>query len=64
MKKLSLALMLAVLFITFVAESCQPDNADRKQRKATDQLMNEAERQIGMPNIVNFQERKLAKNDI
>ncbi len=37
------------------------DTADEKQARATAQSMAEAEAQIGMPAIVNFQERKLAK---
>ena len=36
-------------------------NADQRQAQATEQAMAEADRQIGMPAIVNFQERKLAK---
>lgn len=44
---------------------CNPENktstADQDQRTRTDQAMKEADAQIGMPAIVNFQERKLAK---
>jgi len=36
-------------------------DADRKQSEATAAAMEEAERQVGMPAIKNFQERKLAK---
>lgn len=36
-------------------------DADAVQRKATKQAMGEAQRQVGMPAIKNFQERKLAK---
>ena len=36
-------------------------NADAAQREATKAAMNEAQRQVGMPAIKNFQERKLAK---
>jgi hypothetical protein len=36
-------------------------DADAQQREATKEAMNEAQRQVGMPAIVNFQERKLAK---
>jgi len=37
------------------------DSAEQKQRAQTSQLMRESDRQIGMPEIVNFQEKKLAK---
>ena len=44
---------------------CDPNkgvsNADVKQRAATAKAMEEANRQVGMPAITNFQERKLAK---
>lgn len=36
-------------------------DAEREQTKRTEEMANEVNRQIGMPNIVNFQERKLAK---
>ena len=39
----------------------QQNSADRDQRKQTEASMNEANRQIGMPNITNFQQRKLMK---
>lgn len=60
MKKLFFILLpLCFLFLAF---DCSVSNeADKKQRKATDKLTAEAERQVGMPNIINFQERKLAK---
>jgi len=35
--------------------------SDKKLKKQTEQLMVEANAQVGMPAIVNFQERKLAK---
>jgi len=59
MKKVIIVLfVIGGLFLGCLDEKPQ---ADKKQTIATRQLMNEAERQIGMPNIVNFQERKLAK---
>lgn len=63
MKKLWIILALMVGFMLFVGGSCNEttSTADEKQTKATKQAMAEADRQIGMPNIVNFQERKLAK---
>jgi hypothetical protein len=38
-----------------------PPSAEKKQQILTDQSMQEANSQIGMPAIKNFQERKLAK---
>jgi hypothetical protein len=35
--------------------------ADQVQANATKKLLSEAQRQVGMPNIVNFQQRKLMK---
>lgn len=37
------------------------ETADQKQAAQTEQLVSEAQRQVGMPNIVNFQQRKLMK---
>lgn len=54
-----------VLFTAFSMLSCdgQPseDTADDRMRKQTAQAMKEVNAQVGMPAIVNFQERKLAK---
>ena len=36
-------------------------SVDQVQREKTERSMQEAERQVGMPNITNFQERRLAK---
>lgn len=36
-------------------------SADRKQAEATQKMLGEAQRQVGMPNITNFQQRKLMK---
>ena len=57
MKKLLIILItLTVIFII----GCEKTN-DTIQREQTEQLLGEAQRQIGMPNIVNFQQRKLMK---
>ena len=40
---------------------CLEDSADITMKKQTEQAMQEANAQIGMPAIKNFQERKLAK---
>lgn len=61
---------LVFLFITCITLSIAgcveepkgvPRKADTVQRQRTEQSLAEADRQIGMPAIVNFQERKLAK---
>ena len=62
--------ILAILIIMFICGSfifsdsnCDSETptADKKQTAATRKLMDEAEAQVGMPAIKNFQERKLAK---
>lgn len=49
--------------VVCVALGCSPptDSSDKAMRKQTEKAMKEANAQIGMPAIVNFQERKLAK---
>lgn len=59
MKKL-IFVMLAATFL-FVGCLDEEQNADTRQAEATKKITSEAERQVGMPNILNFQERKLAK---
>jgi hypothetical protein len=39
-----------------------PPNADRRQAEETKKRLLDADKQIGMPDIVNFTERKLAKD--
>ena len=58
MRKLLLA-TIALLALS----ACEPQepSAEKVQAKQTKQLNAEAQRQIGMPDIVNFQERKFAK---
>ena len=56
---------LIFIFVSLFIMSCdipmtQP-TADEVQSKQTEQALSEANRQIGMPAIVNYQERKLAK---
>lgn len=53
-----------IAFISLTLFSCNPSqnsSADETMRMQTEMAMQEANRQIGMPAIVNFQERKLAK---
>jgi len=52
---------LICIFLQFGCKSANKPTADTKQSIQTQELMNEAQRQIGMPNIVNFQQRKLMK---
>lgn len=57
-----LRLSLVLLLVGLAACEMPVDNsAETKQKHATAKLLNEAQRQIGMPNIVNFQQRKLLK---
>lgn len=67
MKKLLPVILIAVVAIaisfTSIIISCSREatTSDQKQAKKTEVLLEEAERQIGMPNITNFQQRKLMK---
>ena len=59
-------LLIGLLCSMFAIAGCdqgkaRPSSADVVQQQATAQSMAEAQRQIGMPAIKNFQERKLAK---
>ena len=56
MKKL---LLLSILVLPLV--SCFEESSDTQMRRSTEESMKEANMQIGMPAIINFQERKLAK---
>lgn len=60
MKMRAISIIVAVM-ISIALLGCEGDTADRMQREQTEQLMSEAQRQVGMPNIVNFQQRKLMK---
>lgn len=62
MKVASVSVLLALLVFMFGCPKVAVPDADTKQAKSTAQMMSEAERQIGMPNIVNWQERKLMKS--
>ena len=62
MKRFSftLAVVIAVVLLMIVGPiAC--NEADRKQRAQTEKLMVEADRQVGMPNIMNFQQKKTMK---
>lgn len=60
MKRISL-LMMVIVTIMMMWSCGTPKNADEKMANQTKQLMSEANRQIGMPAIKNFQERKQMK---
>ncbi len=49
------------LCLTVVLVGCSEDSADTRQAELTAESMEEAQRQVGMPAITNFQERRLAK---
>lgn len=58
MKKL---LLVTTALLTLSACELEAPSAEKLQAVQTKQLEAEAQRQIGMPDIVNFQERKFAK---
>ena len=59
MKRLFVGMLL--LGILFFGCTEKAKNSDAIQAKQTETALAEAQRQIGMPNIVNFQQRKLLK---
>lgn len=67
-KRIIYGLLLAAFLMVFTmgANTCfqsgkKEGSADQIQANATKKLLSEAQRQVGMPNIVNFQQRKLMK---
>lgn len=50
------------LVATLAACGAQPEGADERQSKATKASLDAADREIGMPRISNFAQRKLLKN--
>ncbi len=64
MKK-SIWILVVLMFVSVVVIGCdETSESDKAQRKATEKSAKEAQAQIGMPAIVNYQERKLAKRVI
>ena len=49
-----------VVFAVLLLTGCVP-NADQVAQKQTNEIANEANRQVGMPGVTNFTERKLLK---
>ena len=62
MKKLFYLLMLLAV-ISFSITSCKPPSqgSDKKLARETEKMMQEANKEIGMPAIKNFQEKKIMK---
>lgn len=54
-------MLITVLMLVGCKQSVRQPLADKAQQNATELSLNEANKQIGMPAIVNFQERKLFK---
>lgn len=54
-------MILILVALLSACDSSSKKNADAIQTEQTMQAMEEAQRQVGMPNIVNFQQRKLMK---
>jgi len=59
MKKVFALITITIISFTFLG--CFEPTADEKQAKKTETLMSEIDRQVGLPNIVNFQQKKLMK---
>jgi hypothetical protein len=65
MKKTNLFLVLIAIIIASCCMSCdrnEKPSADRELQNKTELSMQEANRQVGMPGIVNFQEKKIMKS--
>ena len=62
MRKTIIGIILIGFCFTFMGvNGCENKTTDDKQRIQTEKLVSEAQRQVGMPNIINFQQRKLMK---
>ena len=61
MKTIATSCLVTLVALCVIGCDAATPSAERDQQKKTTELMNEANRQIGMPAIVNFQERTLAK---
>lgn len=59
MRRVMMVLLVGCILVAGCAK--ENDSADSKQQVQTEQLSAEAQRQVGMPNIINFQQRKLMK---
>ena len=54
-------LILVILIMVIISCGNFESKADDEQRQETENMMLEAHRQTGMPNIINFQQKKLMK---
>jgi len=54
-------LIIILLCVSALLMGCFEPTADEKQAKKTEVLMNEIDKQVGLPNIINFQQKKLMK---
>ena len=63
MRKFIIAAMCCTvtMFMSCAESSAQRQSSNKDMAKKQEQLMSEANRQLGMPAITNFQERRLAK---
>lgn len=62
MKKIIILICLFfMLGLSLFSSGSVENTADNKQAEETETLMEEAHRQAGMPNIINFQQKKLMK---
>ncbi len=62
MKKIAMILLVvAVVFTFFQACDAPQQTSDRVQAAQTEQMLQELNREVGLPNITNFQQKKLMK---
>ena len=61
MRKLIAIALIAIICVEVAGCGPEKKSSDGKMRAQTEKAMSEANRQIGMPAVKNFQERKLAK---
>lgn len=63
MKKLLFSLVVITIMCLFTASSCEGERADSNRETSIKQekMMKEANAEVGMPAITNFQEKKIAK---
>ena len=62
MKKKIAIILMALMIMGFLVGCSTTESVDKVQRQQTEEIMQEINRQIGMPNIHNFYEKKLAKD--
>jgi hypothetical protein len=55
-----LLLLTAAVFVLYGCDEAQP-SVDRLQREAQEKTLSEANAQVGMPEIINFQEKRMMK---